>query len=114
MIDSFSGFFDNERLAKTELDAKLKEKGVTDVYTCGIATDVCVSFTSNDAQELGYRTILKQDAAKGIFPDGINSTKDSIRSKNGLVIDSVEAKDIVQGLNRPVELGYAKALQCKA
>ena len=113
LIDSFSGFFDNERLAKTELDAKLKEKGVTDVYTCGIATDVCVSYTSNDAQELGYRTILIKDAARGIFPDQIANTTTSIRSKHGLVLDSPEVKDIVQGLNRPVELGYAKALQCK-
>ena len=112
-IDSFSAFFDNEKLAKTELDDKLKAKGVTDVYTSGIATDVCVSYTSNDAQDLGYRTILIEDASKGIFPDGISKTKDSIKAKNGLVINANDVKDIVQGLNRPVELGYAKALQCK-
>ena len=53
-IDSYSAFFDNERLAKTDLDNMLKSKGVTDVYTSGIATDVCVSYTSNDAQDLGY------------------------------------------------------------
>ena len=112
-IDSYSAFFDNEKLAKTELDDKLKAKGVTDVYTSGIATDVCVGSTSNDAQDLGYRTILIQDASRGIYPEGIAETKDSIRAKNGLVINAEDVKDIVQGLNRPVELGYAKALQCK-
>ena len=66
-IDSYSGFFDNGKLAKTELEAKLRSKGVTDVYTCGIATDVCVAFTSNDAQDLGFRTVLVEDASKGIF-----------------------------------------------
>ena len=112
-IDSYSAFFDNERLAKTDLDDLLKAKGVTDVYTSGIATDVCVSHTSNDAQDLGYRTILIQDASKGIIPEAISDAKDSIRANNGLVVDAKDVKDIVQGLNRPFELGYAKALRCK-
>jgi len=113
-IDSESAFFDNARLAKTELDAKLKERGVTDVFTCGIATDVCVSATSHDAIDLGYRTILIEDACGGIFPDNILKTKQSIKAKNGLVVDTSAVKDLVQGLNRPFELGYMKALGCKA
>ena len=112
-IDSYSAFFDNGKLAKTELDAKLKERGVTDVYTCGIATDICVSYTSNDAQDLGYRTVLIENASGGVNPDDIARTKMSIRSKHGLVVDSASVKDLVQGRNRPVELGYMKALQCK-
>ena len=113
-IDSYSAFFDNGKLAKTELDEKLKEKGVTDVYTCGIATDVCVSFTSNDAQDLGYRTILVDNASGGITPGGISKTKNDIKAKHGIIVNSSEVKDLVQGLNRPFELGYAKALQCKS
>ena len=112
-IDSESAFFDNNKLSKTELDAKLKEKGVTDVYTCGICTDVCVSATSRDALDLGYRTILIEDSSRGVFPEGIKETKDTIRQRNGLVVNSGDVKDLVQGLNRPVELGYMKALQCK-
>ena len=54
-----------------------------------------------------------QDASKGIIPEAISEAKDSIRANNGLVVDAKDVKDIVQGLNRPFELGYAKALQCK-
>ena len=97
-IDSYSAFFDNGKLAKTDLDQKLKKKGITDVYTCGIATDVCVSYTSNDAQDLGYRTILIENASGGIIPDNIATTKDSARAKNGMVVDSTSVKDLVQGL----------------
>ena len=113
-IDSESAFFDNAKLAKTELDAILKERGVTDIFTCGIATDVCVSATSNDALYLGYRTVLIEDACGGIIPENISKTKSSIKTKNGLVVDTSAVKDLVQGLNRPFELGYMKALDCKA
>ena len=112
-IDSYSAFFDNEKLIKTELDDKLKQKGVTDVYICGLPTDEGVSNTSHDALNLGYRTILIQDASKGKYPNFITKTKKSIKMKRGLVVESIEVKEIVQGLNRPVELGYSKALQCK-
>ena len=113
IIDSYSAFFDNGKLGKTELDEKLKERGVTDVYTCGIATDVCVSFTSNDAQDLGYRTILIENASGGITPEGIEKTKNAVKAKHGIIVDSSDVKDLVQGLNRPFEIGYVKALQCK-
>lgn len=41
-VDSYSSFFDNQRLHETKLRAELEKKGVTDVFICGIATDVCV------------------------------------------------------------------------
>ena len=112
-IDSESAFWDNGKLAQTQLDKKLKERGVTDLYTCGIATDVCVKATSKDAQDLGYRTILIQDASGGIFNDGILKTKEEVRARKGVVVNSADVKDLVQGRNRPAELGYFKALRCK-
>ena len=41
-IDSYSAFFDNAKLSKTCLEELIKKEGVSDVYVCGIATDVCV------------------------------------------------------------------------
>ena len=41
-VDSYSAFWDNMKLSKTNLEGKLTEMGVTDVYVCGIAYDVCV------------------------------------------------------------------------
>ena len=41
-IDSYSAFFDNAKLSKTCLEELVKKEGVSDVYVCGIATDVCV------------------------------------------------------------------------
>ena len=41
-IDSYSAFWDNQKLAATNLVQELRERGVTDVYICGLAYDVCV------------------------------------------------------------------------
>ena len=41
-VDSYSAFFDNAKLGKTPLAELIQESGCTDVYVCGIATDVCV------------------------------------------------------------------------
>ena len=41
-LESYSGFFDNNRLRETKLRRELQKNLVTDVYICGIATDVCV------------------------------------------------------------------------
>lgn len=41
-IDSYSAFFDNCRLNETTLNNDLKKLGITDLYVCGLAADVCV------------------------------------------------------------------------
>lgn len=65
-IDSYSGFFDNGRRKSTGLGDYLQEKGVTEVYVCGLATDYCVKFTALDAQSLGFKTYLIEDATRGV------------------------------------------------
>ena len=41
-LDSYSAFYDNQKLSKTILDELIRKEGVSDLYICGIATDVCV------------------------------------------------------------------------
>lgn len=42
-IDSYSAFFDNSKRSETCLNKELRNRGITDLYVCGLATDVCVS-----------------------------------------------------------------------
>jgi len=44
-IDSYSAFWDNNKIAKTELAKMLNEMNITDLYVCGLAYDVCVGTT---------------------------------------------------------------------
>ena len=109
-IDSYSAFFDSGRLKKTELQNELEEKGVTDVYICGLSTEEGILNTILDAQSLGYRTIFIQDASKQKISTKV---KEKIKSNNGIIVDNDKVKDLVQGSDRPIELGLVKALHCK-
>src|ERR1043166_391558 len=65
-VDSYSGFFDNDRHSATGLGDYLKQKGVIDVYVVGLGRDYCVKHTALDAQRLGYRTHVIVDACRGV------------------------------------------------
>ena len=65
-IDSYSAFFDNGGVRATGLGELLKDKGVTEVYILGLATDYCVKFTALDARKLGFITFLVEDGCRGV------------------------------------------------
>jgi nicotinamidase/pyrazinamidase len=50
----------------TELDAMLRERGITRTVVVGLATDYCVSATAIDAANLGYATEVLQDAIASV------------------------------------------------
>lgn len=66
MIDSYSGFFDNEHKKATGLGDYLKEKGVDEIYLVGLATDYCIKFSALDAVKLGFKTVVIEDACRGV------------------------------------------------
>lgn len=65
-IDSYSGFYDNDKRNSTGLHGFLTELQVTEVYVCGLAADYCVYYTAKDAANLGYKTFVIEDATKYI------------------------------------------------
>ncbi|MBL4282811.1 bifunctional nicotinamidase/pyrazinamidase [Vibrio fluvialis] len=65
-IDSYSGFFDNQRLQSTGLEDYLKDKGIREVYIVGLATDYCVKFTALDAASLGFQTSVIEDGCRAV------------------------------------------------
>jgi len=54
----------------TGLTGYLKERGIDTVYVVGIATDFCVAWTALDAVQLGFKTLVIEDACKGINLNG--------------------------------------------
>lgn len=54
----------------TGLTGYLKERGIDTVYVVGIATDFCVAWTALDAIQLGFKTLVIEDACKGINLNG--------------------------------------------
>jgi nicotinamidase/pyrazinamidase len=48
----------------------LRERGITDVYCCGLATDFCVAWSALDAQAAGFATFVIEDACRAIDTSG--------------------------------------------
>ena len=65
-IDSYSGFFDNQRLRSTGLGEFLRERGATEIAIAGLATDYCVKFSVLDAIQLGFRVRVIADGFRGV------------------------------------------------
>lgn len=46
----------------TDLDIRLRERNITDLYLTGVCTDICVLHTAVDAYNLGYRLHIYKKA----------------------------------------------------
>jgi nicotinamidase/pyrazinamidase len=64
-LDSYSAFFDNDKIKKTGLEAYLKTKNIDAVYIMGLGTESSVKYTALDAVSLGYKTFLIEDGCRG-------------------------------------------------
>ena len=91
-IDSYSGLFDNGHQKSTGLGEWLKAQGVTDVFTCGLATDYCVKFTALDAVQMGFKSYLIEDASRGVNlrPDDVKNAIEEMKQAGIAVVQSLD------------------------
>ena len=83
-VDSYSAFYENDKVTPTGLDGYLKDREVNKVTLVGLATDYCVAFSALDAAKLGYDVTVRLDMARGIDSYGsMNSAIDKM-SKAGV------------------------------
>ena len=87
-IDSYSGFFDNGHKKSTGLAGYLAERKVKSVYVCGLAGDYCVSYTARDSLQIGFKTVIIEDATRAIDNAGFEKAKEDILALGGTVLDS--------------------------
>ncbi len=83
-VDSYSAFFENDKVTPTGLHGYLKDCEVTDLTLVGPATDFCVAFSALDAARLGYQVTASLDMVRSIDADGsLRSAMDKV-SKAGV------------------------------
>jgi nicotinamidase/pyrazinamidase len=90
MVDSYSGFFDNNRQGDTGLSSYLKENGIKDIFVCGLAADYCVNFTVLDGISEGFTTHLIVDATKAVNlqPEDFEKSLQEMRSAGAILVNS--------------------------
>jgi len=64
-VDSYSAFFDVDRVHATGLAEFLRERMVTDVWVMGLATEYGVKYTALDAARLGFSATVVEDGCRG-------------------------------------------------
>jgi len=69
-VDSYSAFYENDRLTPTGLLGWAEERGIRRVFCCGLATDFCVRYSAEDAKREGFETYVILAACRGIDLDG--------------------------------------------
>jgi nicotinamidase/pyrazinamidase len=69
-MDSYSAFFEADGKASTGLTGYVKDRGFTQVYLVGLATDFCVCWSALDARKVGLGASVIEDACRGIDTQG--------------------------------------------
>jgi nicotinamidase/pyrazinamidase len=69
-IDSYSAFYENDRVTKTGLNGYLRDRGLKRLFMCGLATDFCVAWSALDGRREGFPIIVVEDACRAIDLNG--------------------------------------------
>jgi nicotinamidase/pyrazinamidase len=91
-VDSYSGFRNNwdangDR-PPTGLAGYLRERGITDVFLCGLARDYCVKWTAQDAADEGFRTYFLWDLTRPVDSAADQQVREELQAKGVAVLES--------------------------
>lgn len=81
-------YFDKTRysaFAGTDLEIKLRERGIDEIHLIGVCTDICVLHTAVDAYNKGFNMVVHQDAVASFNAAGhdwaLGHFKDTLGAK---------------------------------
>ncbi len=88
-VDSYSGFRENhgpgDSRPSTGLAGWLRERGVDEVVLCGLAREVCVLWTAQDALASGFRARVLWDLTRPVTPASDAATRATMLA-SGIVL----------------------------
>lgn len=88
-IDSYSAFFENDRVTPTGLAGYLEERDLTRVFLAGLAYDYCVGYSALDARRLGLPAYILRDACRAIdLNDSVAKIEAEFANAGASVIES--------------------------
>jgi nicotinamidase/pyrazinamidase len=85
MVDSYSAFRENHGPGGTRpptgLAGWLRERGVTQVHVCGLAREVCVLWTAQDALALGFRARMLWELTRPVTAESDPRTREALAAQ---------------------------------
>lgn len=105
-VDSYSAFFENDKITPTGLAGYLRDKGITRVFLAGLAYDFCVGYSALDARALGFEAIVVKDLTRAIampLEEGLTTTEAAIEAKFWLAgVETVQSDTLSSSAKHPV------------
>jgi biuret amidohydrolase len=68
----------------TDLNAMLKNRGIAQLFVCGVTTEVCVNTTVREANDRGYDCLVVADCVGSYFPDFQEMGLRMIKAQGGI------------------------------
>jgi nicotinamidase/pyrazinamidase len=92
-IDSYSVFYENDHTTPTGLAGYLRERGFKRVFLVGLALDVCVRYSAEDAHRCGLEPVVIEEACRGIDVGGSMAAANQAFASLAIARIGVEAVD---------------------
>jgi nicotinamidase/pyrazinamidase len=93
-VDSYSAFRNNWNRAgerpPTGLAGYLRERGVTDVYLCGLARDFCVQWSAEDGVDAGFEVHVFWDLTRPVEPESNQTVLANLKARGVEIIRTSE------------------------
>jgi nicotinamidase/pyrazinamidase len=100
--DSYSGFCNNwgpdGRRASTGLAGYLEARGIDTVVCVGLARDVCVKWTAQDAAMLGLRSLLVWNLTWPVDADNDDATRAELEAKGVKGVEILTSGELLKAV----------------
>ena len=68
----------------TDLELKLRNRGIKTLIVCGVTTEVCVNTTVREANDRGFEALVVSDATGSYFPEFQRMGLEMIKAQGGI------------------------------
>ncbi|HUJ97751.1 MAG TPA: isochorismatase family cysteine hydrolase [Stellaceae bacterium] len=82
----------------TDLDAILRNRGITQLIVCGVTTEVCVNTTVREANDRGYECLVLEDCVGSYFPEFHEMGLRMIKAQGGIFGWVGSSKPLIEAL----------------
>jgi nicotinamidase-related amidase len=84
----------------TDLDAMLRNRGITQLIVCGVTTEVCVNTTVREANDRGYECVVVADCVGSYFPEFQEMGLRMIKAQGGIFGWVASSEAVIAALSK--------------
>lgn len=82
----------------TDLELKLRNRGIKTLIVCGVTTEVCVNTTVREANDRGFEALVVSDATGSYFPEFHRMGLEMVKAQGGIFGWVAPSANVVKAL----------------